>query len=871
MSLAAGTKLGPYAIVPPIGAGGMGEVYRARDTRLGRDVALKVSHENFSARFEQEARAIAALSHPHICHLYDVGPNYLVMELVDGVPLKGPLPLEKAVEYAGQILDALDAAHQKGITHRDLKPANVLLTKQGIKLLDFGLAKRTGLKESDATVTKALTGQGQILGTLQYMSPEQWQGKEADARSDLFSFGCVLYELVTGKRAFEGASAASVIAAILERDVPSVAEAAPPLERIVKRSLAKDPEQRFQTARDLKAALVWAMEQPSGFSSVRPHMTLPHKAWIAATGVLAAALIMVLLLHGSPRPPDANLIRFPVYPPEKFLFSAPAVITVGQPQFAVSPDGRALAFVASSPGAPRLIWVRGFDELAPRPLPGTENGEYPFWSPDSGSVGFMANGNLKKIHVAGGPVRTVVEGVPDFRGGSWGSDGTIIFGNGNRSIYRVPAAGGAATPVTTIDASEKEGSHRWPHFLPDGRHFLFSVRSDLADRRGVYAGSLDGSVKKLLIRVDSNALYTSPGYLLFLDGNTLVSQPFDAERLELGSQPFPVADQVGRWSSGNGAFSSSRSGTVAYAISDLQSGRLTWFDRGGNLLGSVGSDGDYTDVRLSPDQKQVAASLVGPTTGNPDIWLTDLTRGSTSRFTAGPALNNAPVWSADGLRIVFRTTRRGGGFVEFYEKSSGGAGREAIVLPWEAQVAAGQSNSMSPPDWSADGRNLLYVAATGSGLSELWLLPLGDRKPVRLASLGSNGMQPSFSPDGRFIVYASDESGKLEVYVQTFPLSDGIWKVSTSGGYEPRWRADGREIYYLSQDRRLMAASVGAGPAFGVPKPLFQTKVAAAVTPWRTHYVPSRDGSRFLINTLTGDRAPAPITVVLNWTAGLKK
>jgi Tol biopolymer transport system component/predicted Ser/Thr protein kinase len=866
VSLIVGTKLGAYEILAPLGAGGMGEVYQARDTRLDRIVAIKVANEQFSERFEREARAIASLNHPHICQLYDVGPSYLVMELVEGSPLKGPLPLEKTIEYSEQILDALDAAHKKGITHRDLKPANILVTKQGIKLLDFGLAKQTApLGEMD--VTRALTGQGQILGTLQYMSPEQLQGKDVDARSDLFSFGCVLYEMLTGKRAFDGQSAASVVAAILERE-PVPVEVARPLDRVVRRSLAKDPDQRFQTGRDLKAALAWAMEQSPGPSAGGQRMTLPYKAWIAATGVLAAALLVVLLLAGRSRP-EGTITRFPVYPPEKSFFSAPAYVTVGQPQFALSPDGRALAFVAAISGAKPLVWLRDFDEVAARPLPGTENGEFPFWSPDSGSVAFFAEGKLKKIRASGGPIQVVAEDVGDSRGGSWGPDGTIIFGNGNLPIYRVPAGGGAVVPVTTLDASAKEGSHRWPHFLPDGRHFLFSIRNE-GERRGVYAGSLDGSLKKFLIRSDSNALYISPGYLLFLDGDTLLCQPFNAERLELGGQSFPVAEPVGRSTNGYSGFSASRAGTLAHSKPDLQSGRLTWFDRGGTPLGSVGPEGDYTDVRVSSDEKQVAASLVDPKTGNPDIWLTDLTRGSTSRFTAGPAMNNAPAWSPDGSRIVFRTTRRGGS-VEFYEKSSAGAGQEHLVLSADVQLAAGHTNSISQPDWSPDGQSLLYFGSTSSGYSELWLLPLGDRKPVRLTSLPSNGMQASFSPDGRFIVYASGESGKLEVYAQTFPLSDRKWKVSTSGGYEPRWRADGREIYYLSEERRLMAVSVGPGPTIDLPKSLFQTKVASAVTPWRTHYVPSPDGRRFLVNTQSGDPAPNSITVMSNWTVGSKK
>ena len=440
-------------------------------------------------------------------------------------------------------------------------------------------------------------------------------------------------------------------------------------------------------------------------------------------------------------------------------------------------------------------------------------------------MGFFADGKLKKIRASSGPVQVVTEGVPDPRGGSWGPNDIIIFGTGTGSIYRVPSGGGMATPVTNMDDSGQVASHRWPHFLPDAQHFLLDVRSELVDRRGVYVGSLDGATPRLLLRSDSNALYLSPGYLLFLEGDTLLGQAFDAERLELRGQSFLIAGRVGRASNGYGAVSTSLSGTLAYGRTNLPSGLLTWFDRRGTPLGSVGPEGDYTDFRLSPDEKRLAASLVDPTTGNPDVWLTELLRGSPSRFTFGPGLNTGSVWSPDGERLVFRTTRRGGQ-VEFFEKSSGGGGNEASVLLSNAQRAAGgQSLNLYTSDWSHDGRNLLYCVTASSG-SELWLLPMADRKPVRLLRVSSIVAHASFSPDGRLVTYASDESGKLEVYVQTLPLSDRKWQVSTSGGSEPRWRRDGLEIYYLSPDRKLMAASVNRGPSFDAPTPLFQTNVA---------------------------------------------
>jgi eukaryotic-like serine/threonine-protein kinase len=871
MTCSAGTRLGPYEILSSIGAGGMGEVWKARDTRLGRTVAIKISAAQFSQRFEREARAIAALNHPHICTLHDVGPDYLVMEYIDGQSLRGPLPLDKTIEYAKQILDALDAAHRRGIVHRDLKPGNILVSKSGIKLLDFGLARAEPLQKAagaDAeTAEKTLTQEGAIAGTLPYMAPEQLQGGEADARADIFAFGCVFYEMLTGKRAFEGQSAASVMAVVLEREAPSISAVAPaPLERVLKGCLAKDPEERWQSARDVRRALELAM---AGGARPARNRWRERMAWIAAALCLAVALfIAVRLLRAPEHSPD--LVRFPVYPPESGVFSGPVNVTVSQYQFSLSPDGRAIVFVAMVAGARPMLWVRALQELSPRLLPGTENAEYPFWSADSNSLGFFSEGRLKRIRANGGPVQVIAEDFPDPRGGAWGPDDTILFGTGDSSIYRVAAGGGTVAPATRLNPARKDGSHRWPHFLPDGRHFLFTVRTEVADVRGVYVGSLDSDARKLLVHVDSNAIDVSPGYLLFVEGGTLMGQTFDASRLELSGQPFTVAGPVGRASNGYGYFSAAHAGRLAYAGPDLQPGCLTWFDRGGSPLGSVGPEGYYTDFRLSPDEKRLAFSLVDHGTGYPTIWLADLAHGGLSRFTLGRVLNSAPIWSPDGARIVFRTTR-GGGNVELYEKSSAGGGEEEPVLLHNAERAAGmQSSNLYSLDWSSDGQYLLYSVTPSSG-QELWLLPLADRKPFRILHASGAGAQASFSPDGRLLAYTSDESGRLEVYVQTFPLSDRKWTVSTSGGLEPRWRADGHEIYYMSEDRKLMAASVGPGPSFDAPKPLFQTRAVTASTGFRMHYIPSRDGRRFLVNTQSGDMAPTPITVELNWTAGLTR
>jgi Tol biopolymer transport system component/predicted Ser/Thr protein kinase len=868
MSVFLGEKLGPYEILALIGKGGMGEVYRARDPRLNRDVAIKVSDAQFSECFAREAQAIAALNHPNICQIYDVGPNYLVMEYIEGAPVKGPLPLGRAVEYAGQILDALDTAHKKGIIHRDLKPANILMTKQGIKLLDFGLAKQTGpIKQADATVTRGLTGQGQILGTLQYMSPEQLQSKQVDTRSDLFSFGCVLYEILTGKRAFEGSSAASVIAAILERE-PAPLNLSPPLERLIRTCLAKDPEERIQTARDVKKALNWAVEpQIDGIVIRRGSQWL----WIAmVAALLLGAALFLSPWFGRGKVPG-EVVSFAVYPPEKTAFSNAFNITLSVPQFALSPDGRVIVFAAGVEGERPLLWRRPLGDVVAQVLPGTEDAQDPFWSPDSRWVGFFAEGKLKKIPATGGAVQVVVSGVFDVRGGAWGTDDTILFATATGSIQRVPAAGGDPTPAATVTQGEN-ASHRYPQFLPDGRHFLYLAPSP-NDRSGLYAGSLDDQSAKLVLRIKNSAVYTGPGYLLFVDGDTVFGQAFDAVRLEASGQPFLIGEHAGRSSATKSGISASSTGAIAYSETLTQNGRLTWFDRAGRLLDSTGPKGYYTDFRLSPSEKLLSASLLDLKTGTIDVWITDLARGNNTRVTSGGgSLNASPIWSPEGAQFVFRSNR-GGAINQLYQRSAGGGGGESLVLPHRVMRAAGvESGNLTDTDWSPDGQSILFsVTGTASG-TDLWLLPLSaDKKPVKYLAEPWEELQGNFSPNGNLVAYTSNESGKYQVYVQTLPLSDRKWQVSTDGGYEPRWRADGREIYYLSADRKLMAVPVRSGPFFDSPKALFQTRVPSGITANRMHYVPSRDGQRFLVNTQSGEASPAPITVMLNWQAGLKK
>ncbi len=700
MALTSGTRFGPYEIQSPLGAGGMGEVYRARDTRLERTVAIKILPEHLSQdseakqRFNREARAISSLSHPNICHLYDVGSqdgiDFLVMEFLEGETLadrlaKGPLPPEQVLKYGIEICEGLEKAHKTGVIHRDLKPGNVMLTKSGAKLMDFGLAKSSavsdapssGLTLTSPVASRPLTQQGMIVGTFQYMSPEQIEGKEADARSDIFALGAVLYEMATGKRAFEGKTTTSVIAAILERDPPpiSAVRAMFPgaLDKVIKTCLEKDPDERWQSTRDLRTNLKWIAEGDDAVTST-PSKRDPWReraAWVLASAFLIALALLAGVRYR--RPLATVPVRFSVYPPEKEALSGATNITVQVPQFALSPDGHSMAFIGNAPGAGSMLWLRSIEQVAARALPGTESAELPFWSPDSRWIGFFAGGKLKKIPAAGGPVQVLAE-IADPFGGAWGADDSILFAELSNSLFRVSSAGGAVSSLTKLDSSQQESAHRWPQFLPDGRHFLFHVQGRLPEYRGIYVGSLDGGSKRLLIRSDTSGVYAWPGYLLYLDGDTLLGQEFDAAHLELRGEPFMVAEHVGRSAASNVAASASGTGTLAYTTAALQPGRLSWFDRAGNSYGSVGVEGDYPDFRLSPNGQTLAVSLVDTKMWNPDIWLIDLTRGSPSRFTVGSALNASPVWSPDGARIIFRTNRNGA--TDLYEKSAGGGGSE---------------------------------------------------------------------------------------------------------------------------------------------------------------------------------------------------
>ncbi len=916
MSLSTGTRLGPYEIVAAIGAGGMGEVYRARDTRLDRTVAIKVlpahvaADPDLRARFEREARAVAALQHPHICVLHDVGeapnpeasiranpanpanppnpespiPNpvlvqYLVMEYLDGETLadrlkKGPLPLDQALQYAIQIADALDKAHRQGITHRDLKPGNVMLTKSGTKLLDFGLA-RTGAGGAGgsggagraggmtALPTEApLTGQGTLLGTLQYMAPEQLEGRDADARTDIFAFGAVVYEMVTGKKAFEGKSQASVIAAILERDPPPISAlqplTPPALDQLVKRCLAKDREERWQSALDVKLQLSWIAESASVTLTPVPvagSFSRERVAW-AVAGLSLVALIAALALAATwrPRVGPAAASQFVILPPEK------ADLGPSTTSQAISSDGRQLAFVASNSSGVRLLWIRPLDSLTARPLTGTDDATGPFWSPDSRSVAFFARGKLKRIETAGGPVQTLADA--SGPGGTWSRDGVIVF---SPTIFgalsRVSARGGAVSSATSLD-QPATNSHLWPFFLPDGRHFVFLARSTGND--SLYVGSLDSKEVKPVPGVSSAARYSPPGYLLFVRENTLMAQGLDATRLSTSGDPFPLVERVAGGTTADrfgAGFSVSENGTLVYREPFAQQTQLAWVDRTGKSIAVVAPAGIYTNPALSPDDTRVA--FYQAQGGTTDVWLMDLSRHITSRFTFEPPMNNVPMWSPDGRLVVFASRRSGA--LDLYQRPSNGSGPDELLLKLSAAPI------VFPSDWSADGRFLAYYRTDPKTQLALWVLPLfGDRQPFPFLRAEFNESQGQFSPDGRWMAYVSDESGKPQVYVQSFPTLTGKWQVSPDGGSQPKWRRDGKELLYVAADGKLMSVAVRTGAAFEAEAPhaLFETMLSPG--PNRQNYAVSADGERFLMNTPVG-AASNRMTVVLNWTGLLKK
>ncbi len=897
MPLAPGTLLGPYEIGTPLGAGGMGEVYRARDTRLDRTVAVKILPQQLSSdpickqRFEREAKTISSLNHPHICVLYDVGHqngiDYLVMECVEGESLaerlqKGPLPLDQVLKYGAQISLALDQAHRSGVVHRDLKPGNIMLTPTGAKLLDFGLAKLFAPLATAVTLTatkqpSSVTEQGTIVGTFQYMSPEQIEGKELDGRSDIFSLGAVLYEMLTGQRAFQGKSQLSIASAILEKDpapISSIKPATPPvLDHATRRCLAKDPEERWQTARDLALELTWMAESGGQIGVLapvsQPKTGLQWLAW-SATTLLIVVLALSAFSYWGQRPPVAAPVRFEISLPQGTL------------NFTLSPNGRQLAIQAPGPDGRKLIWVRALDSLETRPLPGTEDvlGPPVFWSPDSRFIAFQVGNKLKKINISGGPPQAICDISVSVLGGAWSREDIIIFGTVGNGIMWVSAAGGVPTLLTTTGGRNEV--HAFPSFLSDGRHFAY-LRAP--ENPGIYIGSLDTKPEqqsaKRILATSLMAVYApssdaGTGRLLFMRDGTLLTQLFDERRLEPRGEPVLLAEHVGSFLL-SATFSASASGVLTFRAGKTATplSALRWYSRQGKDLGYAREPGTYayTDLAISPEGTRVAATRVDPNVGpGQGIWLLDLARGVSARFTFDVAPDIAPVWSPDGTRIAFSASRSGGSGI--YQKAANGAGKEQPLV-------ATTNDSKFPNDWSRDGRFLLYTQQDARTNADLWVLPLAANgtpsgTPAPFANTEFSEGAGQFSPDTRWIAYASDESGRSEIYVQPFPAPPGggsKTSVSRDGGNQPRWRRDGKELFYLSFDGKLMAVDVTEGPIFkvGTPKPLFQAPVTSIQS--RTDvsglgWDVTSDGQRFLFDAVK--TSPESLTTVLNWTAELK-
>ena len=882
MTLVAGTRLGPYEILSPIGAGGMGEVYKARDTRLERDVAIKVlpSHlsdnPEFRQRFEREAKAISQLSHPNICALYDVGNadgvEYLVMELLEGQSLaerleKGALPTEQVIKIAVQIADALDRAHRQGIVHRDLKPGNVMMSRSGVKLLDFGLAKLRASKvtreiselsslPTELTPSRPLTEQGTIMGTFQYMAPEQLEGRDADARSDIFAFGCVLYEMATGRKAFTGKSRASMIAAILEHDpapISSIAPMAPPaLDRVVKTCLAKDPEERWQSAHDVKSELQWIAE--AGSQAGAPAVVASRRrnrertAWlVASAAVLAAAAGWYRSLAAQrpaarptrlslARPSDARLLGFNALTP--------------------SPDGSRIAFIGFGSNSRQTLWVRPIDTLDARELPGTEGARHPFWSPDGRFLAFFADGKLKKIDAAGGPVEALADAPSPF-GATWGSRGTIVFEPHDLDgLFRVSAEGGAISRVTSLAPADE--AHRWPVFLPDGDHFLFLVDANQTEGHWLALSSVSSGKVVHLTHVISNLGFAPPDRVLFVKAGSLVTQRLDLKSAKLMGDPEPVGEsllQIG--DNHRFDFGASGSGLLVYQSAD-PANQFVWLDRTGKKLGTLGEPGRYGRFESSPDGSRVAFEKLDADGRNENLWTLDLARGIASRVTSGKAADYAPVWTPDGRTLVFGSLR-GGTNGSLYATASSGGGEDRTIFVTSRGATA----------WTVapDGKTAVFETQAPATRADLWTIALdGAGAPRALRATRFVETEAQFSPDGNWLAFVADDSGRREVYVRSMADASVQIQASTSGGGRPRWRRDGKELFFWGGST-LLSAAVSPGPPLRIdaPQALFDLPVSTG-----DYDVPD-NGQRILILASPRQSAEASAVAVLDWTQGLRK
>ena len=897
-----GQTISHYKILDKLGEGGMGVVYKAQDTKLDRFIALKflpahlAASEQDKARFIQEAKSASALNHPNVCTIHDIqehdGPAsagapagrqmFIVMEFVDGQTLrekKGTISFKQAIDIGIQIADGLAAAHEKGIVHRDVKPENIMIRKDGIaQIMDFGLAKLKGVSR--------LTKEGSTVGTAGYMSPEQVQGQDADHRSDIFSMGVLLYELFTGQLPFKGVHETAVAYEIVNVDPAPMSsvkpEIDPSLDAIVLGCLEKDVNERTQSVKQVSVDLkrfkressrqrvsrITAVRQayipPSGESVESSHSLAgsPFRRlipWLVATVCfLSSVMFGIMFFRSSPN--QGNTIRSVISPPvnASFYFFGN---TSGPPT--ISPDGKRIAFVARDSSDKRRLYVRSLDALDAQPLAGTEGAVHPFWSPDNQFIGFVAQGKLKKIDASGGPPITICN-AGDSRGGTWSSEGMIVFSPGaGVPLFVVSASGGTPTLITDLDSMRKETTHRWPFFLPDGQHFLYFARTVATGAQGegdaIRVASLDGKVSKILLNASSNAVYAS-GNLLFVRGSSLIAQRFNIRSLELEGEATAIVQGIAYDPSiHRGLFSASENGLLVYQTGNVQIGsKLSLVDRSGKTLGIVGDIGEYLGFRISPDGQRTALSVFDQKSRNNDVWIYEIKRGLKTRFTFDPAAELNPVWSPDGNRIVFSSSRKGK--IDLYIKSSSGAASE------EALLESGEGQN--PTDWSPGGNFLAYTVNAGPKTqSDIWILSMnGDRKAIPFLQTEFYEGEARFSPDGRWIAYSSNESGQAEVYLRPYPGPGGRWQVSTAGGFSPSWRRDGREIYYISNDTKLMTAEIAVKNStveVSSAHPLFEMR--------GVNYDVMADGKRFILIVPVETQSASPLTLVVNWDTDVKK
>ena len=877
MSLAPDTRLGPYLIQAPLGVGGMGEVYRARDTRLDRIVAIKTLPADVSdnperrTRFEREARAVAALTHPHICTLHDIGQydgiDYLVMELLDGETLasrvaRGPMPAPELVAVATQIAGALAAAHCQGIVHRDLKPANVMLTRTGAKLLDFGLAKLRGDDVpllDGVTRTAGLTGQGQILGTLHYMAPEQLESKPVDARTDVFAFGLIVFEMATGRRAFEGSSQASLIGAILHTTPPPLSTLArdvpPALERLLANCLAKAPDDRWSSAHDVWLQLKSLDESTTAAMAASPGTNRRERwAWAAAAAATVAALVITALAFtgrlGAPPASAAKLEALSLLPP------AGVRLSYGEaPQ--ISPDGRHIAFVASDAGGRLWLYVRSRDKDDARPLPETDDATMPFWSPDSRRIGFFAQGQMKTVSVQGGTPQVLAR-TPVPRGGTWNRDGVILYVPVPSSpIMRIAASGGTPTPLPGPGV----GRVGWfPVFLPDGRHYLYSSTSPTTRIRSLWVASTESAEVTEVVTTAASAVYAEPGYLLFRRETALVAQRFDPVTRTLSGTPVPVQDNIGFNPISYQVLLSTSADGVLVSLPSTRASQLVWFDREGRRTGIAAPPGHYNTLCLTNDDTRVVYDMADPDTANIDVWSLETKPGATpARLTFDRAVDFYPVCSPDGREVLFGTLRAGPPNIF----------RLLLSAPGNETLAVQSPRPKIPTDWSRDGRLIVYGELNQTTSWDVKIATIGGGDPVVFAGTDADERNGRLSPDGKWLAYVSSESSRPEVFVQPFPPTGAKWQVSKENGQQPQWQQDGKQLYYLAADRKIVSVNVvttNGAFATGAARALVDARVAGGErTGQGCQYAVSKDGTRFLVSTAIDDVIPA--TVMLNWTA----